>query len=83
MNFHAQVAAATGNPVLAELYHVIVKYLQDNLSLLLAEKQFDPAAMQLHAELLEAIRRRDPDLAEAIVSRIVEFDTRSIAPAID
>lgn len=79
MRFHASVAAATHNPVLAELYRVIVSYLQDNLEHILAEKQYDAGAMQLHADLLDAIRSHDADTAEAIIVRIVEFDASTIA----
>lgn len=79
MRFHASVAASTHNPVLAELYRVIVDYLQDNLEHLLTEKQYDQGAMQLHSDLLAAIRNHDADAAEAIIVRIVEFDSDSIA----
>jgi DNA-binding FadR family transcriptional regulator len=78
MRFHASIATSTHNPILAQLYHVIVSYLQDSLGSVLAEKQYDPLAMQLHAELLDAIRTHDANLAESIIVRIVEFDTHCI-----
>lgn len=81
MLFHAAVARATHNPVLAELYNVVIRHLQENLEGLLQEKQYDAGAMQLHDDLLHAIRRRDADAAEDIIVRIVAFDTVSIAPA--
>jgi DNA-binding FadR family transcriptional regulator len=34
--------------------------------------------MQLHAELLDAIRTHDANLAESIIVRIVEFDAHCI-----
>ena len=78
MRFHASIATSTHNPILAQLYHVIVSYLQDSLGSVLAEKQYDPLAMRLHAELLDAIRTHDANLAESIIVRIVEFDTHCI-----
>jgi DNA-binding FadR family transcriptional regulator len=78
MRFHASIATSTHNPILAQLYHVIVSYLQDSLGSVLAEKQYDPLAMQLHAELLDAIRTHDANLAESIIVRIVEFDAHCI-----
>jgi DNA-binding FadR family transcriptional regulator len=79
MRFHASIATSTHNPILAQLYHVIVSYLQDSLGSVLAEKQYDPLAMQLHAELLDAIRTHDANLAESIIVRIVEFDAHCIS----
>ena len=78
MNFHAAVATATHNPVLAQLYSVIINYLRENLEALLEEKQYEDSAMQLHADLLDAIRSHDADAAEAIIIKIVDFDTVSI-----
>lgn len=81
MLFHARVAAATHNPVLSELYGIIIRYIQQNLGHLLVEKQYDAGAMALHDELAEAIRRRDAERAGEIVERIVQFDTKSIEGA--
>lgn len=81
MRFHAAVAAATHNPVLAQLYNVIINHLQENLETLLEEKQYDDAAMQLHTDLLNAIRAHDADAAEGIIVSIVHFDTVSIQEA--
>ena len=78
MLFHAAVARATHNPVLAELYNVVIRHVQENLEGLLEEKQYDAGAMKLHDDLLDAIRRREADTAENIIVRIVEFDTVSI-----
>lgn len=78
MLFHAAVARATHNPVLAELYNVIIRNVQENLESLLEEKQYDAGAMRLHDDLLNAIRLQDPDTAENIIVKIVEFDTVSI-----
>lgn len=79
MNFHAAVAVATHNPVLAQLYNVIINYLRENMETLLEEKQYDDAAMQLHTDLLGAIRGHDADRAENIIIEIVAFDTVSIS----
>lgn len=78
MHFHAVVAQSTHNPVLAELYGVIIRYLMDNLEHLLVDKQYEAAAIQLHVDLTEAIRMRQPDHAEEIIIKIVDFDTLSI-----
>lgn len=78
MHFHACVADATHNPVLSELYGIIIRYIQQNLGRLLREKQYEPGAMSLHDDLLEAIRARDAARAGKIIEKIVQFDTKSI-----
>ena len=70
MLFHAAVARATHNPVLSELYNVVIRHVQ--------EKQYDSGAMKLHDDLLAAIRNQEADEAENIIVKIVEFDTVSI-----
>ena len=72
MLFHAAVARATHNPVLSELYNVVIRQK------LLQEKQYDSGAMKLHDDLLAAIRNQEADEAENIIVKIVEFDTVSI-----
>ena len=78
MLFHAAVARATHNPVLSELYNVVILHVQENLEKLLQEKQYDSGAMKLHDDLLAAIRNQEADEAENIIVKIVEFDTVSI-----
>ena len=78
MLFHAAVARATHNPVLSELYNVVIRHVQENLERLLQEKQYDSGAMKLHDDLLAAIRKQEADEAENIIVKIVEFDTVSI-----
>lgn len=79
MLFHAAVARATHNTVLAELYNIIIRNVQENLETLLEEKQYEAGAMKLHDDLLEAIRTQDADTAENIIVKIVDFDSASIA----
>ena len=81
MLFHAAVARATHNPVLSELYNVVIRHVQENLEKLLQEKQYDSGAMKLHDDLLAAIRNQEADEAENIIVKIVEFDTVSIGGA--
>lgn len=78
MRFHAIVAEATHNPVLAELYGVIIRYLMENLEHLLAEKQYDESALRLHVDLTQAIKAHDANRAESIIVDIVAFDSKSI-----
>ncbi|MEG1260856.1 MAG: FadR/GntR family transcriptional regulator [Akkermansia sp.] len=78
MQFHATVAEATHNPVLAELYGIIIRHLMTHLEMLLVEKQYDEAAIQLHVELTQAIRNSNADQAQEIIIKIIEFDTQSI-----
>lgn len=71
--FHAAVADAAHNPLLSRLYRVIAAYLSRQFTTALAERQYDPAALQLHVSLIRALEDRDPAAARQVVERIVEF----------
>ncbi len=79
MAFHATVAAATRNPILCQIYRVISAYLSQHFTAALAERQYEPEALALHDDLLDALRRRDADAARKIVESIVAFDARGIS----
>ena len=78
MAFHAIIADSTRNPILSQIYRVITGYLCKHLSNALQERQYDPAALALHDDLLSALRRHDPAAAQDIVERIVAFDTDAL-----
>ncbi len=78
MAFHAVIAEATRNPILSQFYGVIVDYLRRHFSSTLAERQYDPAALAMHDELVAAMERRDAAAAQEIVERIVAFDTAAL-----
>ncbi len=75
MAFHACIADATRNPILSQIYRVITGYLCRHFEEVLTERQYDPAALALHDDLLEAMQRGDADKAQQIVEQIVAFDT--------
>lgn len=75
MAFHACIADATRNPILSQIYRVIAEHLRCHFEELLAERQYDPAALALHDELLACMRARNATRAQQIVERIVSFDT--------
>ncbi len=78
MAFHAAIAEATHNPILSQLYGVIVDYLRRHLATTLHERQYDPAAQALHDELLTALEHQNPTAAQSIVEQIVAFDTAAL-----
>ncbi len=78
MAFHATIAEATRNPLLSQFYGVLVDYLRRHFAATLRERQYDPAALALHDELLVAMERQDAAAAQAVVERIVAFDTASL-----
>lgn len=77
MAFHALIADATRNPILSQIYRVIAGHLCRHFESVLAERQYEPAALALHDELLECMRSQDADRAQKIVERIVAFDTEA------
>ncbi len=81
MVFHAVIAESTRNPILSQFYGVIVDYLRRHFAATLSERQYDPAALALHDELLAAMERQDAAAAQTIVERIVAFDTAALPSA--
>lgn len=78
MAFHAAIADAVRNPLLSQFYRVITAHLSRHFTEALEERQYDPAALALHDELLSALRDRDKTRARHAVADIVAFDTKNI-----
>jgi DNA-binding FadR family transcriptional regulator len=66
--FHRAVVAATGNPVLIDLYAGLTEVLQRTVREM-DERDADPAAFPGHDELADAIAAGDPDAAREAVDR--------------
>ena len=62
--FHRAVIAATGNPVLVDLYAGLTEAIQRAVAEI-DERDHDPEAFPGHDELAEAIAAADPDAARA------------------
>jgi DNA-binding FadR family transcriptional regulator len=69
--FHRAVVAATGNPVLVDLYAGLTEALQRTVSEI-DEHDDDPAAFPGHEELADAIVAGDPDAARAAACRYLD-----------
>jgi DNA-binding FadR family transcriptional regulator len=69
--FHRAVVAATGNPVLIDLYAGLTEALQRTVSEIDARDD-DPAAFPGHDELAAAIAAGDPDAARAAADRYLD-----------
>ena len=78
MAFHAIIAESTRNPILSQFYGVMAGYLCRHFAATLRERQYDPAALALHDELLSAMERQDAAAAQQVVERIVAFDTAAL-----
>ncbi|TQM03828.1 FadR/GntR family transcriptional regulator [Pseudonocardia kunmingensis] len=66
--FHRAVVAATGNPVLVDLYAGLTEALQRSVSEI-DQQDDDPAAFPGHDELADAIAAGDADAARAAADR--------------
>ncbi len=81
MAFHAAIAEATRNPILIQFYSVLADYLRRHFAAALSERQYEPAALALHDELLAALEQQDAAAAQQTVEHIVAFDTASLPGA--
>ena len=64
MSFHHEIAAASGNAVLAQLQEVLSKLFQQEQRVILDIYGSREQDHREHTGLLDAIRQQDPDLAE-------------------
>ncbi len=77
--FHCIIADSARNPILSQIYRILAGHLGRHLGALLAERQYEPAAIALHDELIEALRARNAPEAQSIVERIVAFDYKAFS----
>ena len=61
--FHAAVATASGNSLLADLYRSFCMVFQDFLDTLIADRGVNQYQDRIHSGLLDALRKKDPDAA--------------------
>lgn len=71
VTFHRAVIAATGNPVLIDLYAGLSEAIERSVTVA-DELDDDPAAFPGHEELAEAIAARDPDAARAAAATYLD-----------
>lgn len=65
--FHATISAAAGNPVLAEILKSLHEKAQRVWFVSLRAPEHHRRVVEEHAAIVEALRSRDPDAAEAAV----------------
>ncbi|MHB9757650.1 FadR/GntR family transcriptional regulator [Streptomyces sp. BYX5S] len=63
VEFHRAVVAASGNPLMTELYESIVESVRDSIASLLPSWTPEPLGASAHDDLADAIARRDPRAA--------------------
>ncbi|WP_203645227.1 FadR/GntR family transcriptional regulator [Streptomyces sp. SID14478] len=85
LEFHRAIVAASGNPLMTELYESIVESVRDTIASLRPNWTSELPGASAHDDLAEAIARRDPQAAteaawahtrtvEAAVERMAEGD---------
>lgn len=73
--FHAAVAAASGNGLLADLYRSFCMVFQDFLDSLIADRGVNQYQDRIHNGLLEAIAQKDPERAVAFAMEALDRTT--------
>lgn len=70
-DFHAALLRMSGNAALIELYRYFSSSVRPNALSILAEKDLPEPELVTHAEIVDAIERRDGDRAAAAVRAVV------------
>jgi GntR family transcriptional repressor for pyruvate dehydrogenase complex len=67
VTFHYNLAVIPRNPIYIAIHAAIVEWLVEQRRITLATPGQSEIAYQAHAEICDAIARRDPDLAERVI----------------
>jgi DNA-binding FadR family transcriptional regulator len=82
IGFHAAVAVASGNSLLADLYRSFCMVFQDFLDVLIADRGVNAHQERIHDGLVDAIEARDPDAAvRFVLEGIDQFSSDAQAAA--
>jgi GntR family transcriptional regulator, transcriptional repressor for pyruvate dehydrogenase complex len=72
MSFHREIAAASGNAVIEQLHGVLSKLFRREQSIILSIYSLRDKDHGEHREILDALRKRDPALAQELMQKHLE-----------
>ncbi len=78
--FHCRVADCARNPIMSQFYRVLAGHLGHELASTLEHRQYEPEAIDLHHQLIDALEARDATTARLIIEKIVAFDYHALVP---
>ncbi len=83
IRFHTAILAASGNLMISGLQPVMAHILEASLGVTTMPVGEAPVreALELHRRLVQAIVDRDPDKAEAVMRRVIDFTYSTLEPA--
>ena len=70
--FHSTFFAVCGNPLMVELYKMVLKFMQESATYLLGTKAIRTEAYEAHAKILDALERGEVSACEAAVREHLE-----------
>lgn len=71
--FHFRLAARTGNPVITAIHDAMVEWLDEQREVALLKAGVEPISYAQHAEIYDAVERKDADRAEAAMREHLEL----------
>lgn len=79
MRFHTGILAASGNPVFAQLAHMIGAALLNSFRLTSSAAKAFQITLEAHRDVLEAIRLRKPEAARSAMEGLLGIASRELA----
>lgn len=79
--FHKEVLLATGNPMLTAMSGLIVEALGESIATSFSDKTFE-SALPMHAQILDAVRRKDSAAARAKCFELLETTATDLEEAL-
>ena len=72
IRFHSALIAVSGNPLITELYKIVIKFMHQSAAVLLETEPIREEAYAAHTAILHALERKDEAAAAAAVSAHLE-----------
>lgn len=69
INFHNTYMKISGNPLIVEMYTLVLKFMQVSASVLLSENMIRQEAYEVHEEIIAALSRKDEKACEKAVKK--------------
>ncbi|MBO7387717.1 MAG: FadR family transcriptional regulator [Lachnospiraceae bacterium] len=64
--FHMAIVSMTGNPMMIKAYDILLNVLRESMNSVIEKMKYKPA-LNYHKKIIEAMRKKDPVLAEQIM----------------
>lgn len=71
LKYHMTIVKMTGNPMMIKSYELLINVLKESMDYVIEKMKYEPA-LDYHQKILDAMRRKDAELAEQLMRQHIE-----------